>query len=86
MIKLLCHNFLLTIGGEVMAFFDKRTECKNKQMKQVRVPSLQGGTDRYIYVNRSQSVYYLGDSNNIIYRSGSEVSTLSVKDFAKQAL
>jgi hypothetical protein len=69
-----------------MAFFDKRTECKNKQMKQVRVPSLQGGTDRNIYVDRAKSGYYLGDSNNIIYRSGSKVSTLSVEEFAKQAL
>lgn len=69
-----------------MAFFDRRTECKNNQMKKVRVPSLQGGTDRNIYVNGSQTGYYLGNRNNKIYRAGSEVSSLSVEEFAKQNL
>jgi hypothetical protein len=86
MILFSCHNFFIKSEGKRMAFFDQRTECKNKQMKKVRVPSLQGGSDRRIYVNGQNSGYYLGDGNNKIYRSGSEVSSLSVEEFAKQKL
>ena len=69
-----------------MAFFDRRIECANKITKHIRVRSEQGGADRRIYVNCSDSGYYLGNGNNRIYSSGREVSSSSIPEFAKQNL
>jgi len=46
-----------------------------------------GGTDRRIYVNNRESGYKLGSGNNKIYTSsGREVSSASLKEFAKMNL
>lgn len=69
-----------------MAYFDESVQCSDGKTKRVRVPSLQGGTDRNIYVNGNNSGYYLGQKNNRIYKSGREVSSLPLKEFAKEFL
>lgn len=71
-----------------MAFIDTMMETSNGSMKKIKVPSSQGGTDRIIYVNGSDSGYRLGNSNDYIYnhRSGEQVSTASIKAFVKQML
>lgn len=69
-----------------MAFFDENIECSDKVKKRVRVPGQQGQSDRNIYVNGKNSGYYLGSGNDKIYRSGSEVSSSSIRNFAKQSL
>ncbi|MDP3380223.1 MAG: hypothetical protein Q8S84_01380 [bacterium] len=62
-------------------------ETSDKSKKNIRVPSNQGGSDRTIYVNGSNSGYRLGNGNNHIYTSGGrEVSKASIKDFVKQML
>jgi hypothetical protein len=68
-----------------MAHFDERIEDSNGNIVQIRVPSLQGGTDRTIYVNENATKYCLGKNNDKIYnqRSGSEVSELPLKKFVK---
>jgi hypothetical protein len=71
-----------------MAFFDDVIETSNGTKKRVRVPGLQGASDRIIYVNENCSDYKLGTGNNFIYnrRSGAEVSRLGLKEFAKNFL
>ncbi|MDD4151679.1 MAG: hypothetical protein PHR68_03630 [Candidatus Gracilibacteria bacterium] len=70
-----------------MAHFDGRLEDSSGNMVDIRVPSLQGGTDREIYKNGNATGYRLGDSNNEIYTtSGRHVSDLSLKEFVKQFL
>jgi len=69
-----------------MAFFDENIECMNGSKKRVRVPSNKGGSDRNIYVNGNTKGYYLGQHNDYIYKSGKEVSTAPIRDFAKQNL
>lgn len=69
-----------------MAFIDDMMETSDGTRKRVKVPSNQGGTDRRIYVNGNCNGYYLGDKNDYIYKSGREVSTASIKQFAKQVL
>jgi hypothetical protein len=88
MIKLLCHYFLLTIGGRIMAFFDRKIECMDGKMKQVRVLGNQGASDRAIRVNQSASGFVLGNENDHIYNAArtKKVSTASIPSFAKQNL
>ena len=71
-----------------MTHFDDVIETSNRTRKRVRVPGLQGASDRIIYVNGNCSEYKLGSRNNFIYnrKSGAEVSRLSLKEFAKNFL
>lgn len=70
-----------------MAFFDEHIETSNGTKKRVFVRSSMGGTDRRIYVNNRESGYKLGSGNNKIYTSsGREVSSASLKEFAKMNL
>lgn len=70
-----------------MAFIDENMETSDKSKKRIRVPSHRGGSDRTIYVNGNNSGYRLGNGNDYIYTSsGRQVSTASIRDFAKQML
>lgn len=65
-----------------MAFLDEYFKKKDGSRVKVRIPSSQGGSDRNIYFNGSSKGYYLGNSNDYVYKSGSEVSR-NVKEFIK---
>ncbi|MGE4444437.1 MAG: hypothetical protein AB7E37_05600 [Candidatus Altimarinota bacterium] len=61
-------------------------ETSDGSKKRIRVPSAQGGTDRTIYVNGSDSGYKLGQNNDRVYtKHGREVSGF-LKDFVKNIL
>ena len=70
-----------------MAYFEGKLETTNGT-KTVKVPSQQGGSDRTIYLNGSDTGYKLGNNDNKIYKkaSGQQVSSLALKDFAKNFL
>lgn len=60
---------------EIMGtFFEDRLETASGERVKIRVPSAQGGTDRTIYKNGIDSGYYLGDSNDHVYRNGHHVA------------
>lgn len=70
-----------------MAHFDGPLENSKGNIINIRVPSLQGGTDRNIYKNGDSTGYRLGDGDNEIYtESGRHVSELPLKEFVKEFL
>lgn len=66
-----------------MAAIDENMKTSDGTKKRIRVPSQQGGTDRTIYVNGSNSGYRLGDGNNEVYTSGGRHVSKSLKDFVE---
>ena len=67
-----------------MAAIDNFFETSSGKVR-VRVPSVQGGADRTIYINGSDSGYKLGNSNDQVYtKHGREVSS-DLKSFIKNA-
>jgi len=69
-----------------MAYINEYMETSDNTKKLIRVPSAQGGADRTIYVNGSNSGYKLGNSNNMVYSSGGREVAKSLKDFVREML
>ncbi len=69
-----------------MAYLEEYMETSDNTKKLIKVPSAQGGADRTIYVNGSNSGYRLGNSNNMVYSSGGREVAKSLKDFVKEML
>lgn len=63
-------------------YFEDRLETSSGEKVKIRVPSAQGGTDRTIYKSGIDSGYYLGDSNDHVYRNGQYVAD-NLRDFVK---
>lgn len=70
-----------------MAYINATFECSGKTKKNIRVPSGQGGSDRTIYVDGSDSGHRLGNSDDKVYnkRSGN-LTANNLQDFAKNCL
>ena len=69
-----------------MAYIEEYMETSDNTKKLIKVPSAQGGTDRTIYVNGSNSGYRLGNSNNMVYSSGGREVAKTLKYFVREML
>jgi hypothetical protein len=68
-----------------MAFIDETMTNSKKERVRVRVPSLQGGADRTVYIDGNDSGYYLGQKNNCVYRNGRHVAD-NLRDLVENIL
>ena len=69
-----------------MAYINEYMETSDGTQKMIKVPSAQGGADRTIYVNGSNSGYRLGNGNNMVYTSAGREVARSLKDFVRERL